>query len=287
MSWTFGTSSAPAQSTANPFVQSFTTNSADTLLVVGIPNNIARTGGSPTFNGTALTQVPAGSVATAETSLEIWYMINPPTTTANVSIPNSGASQCAPVIATARSTSTPVYTNTSNATATSTNPTVDSTVTTPNNIIFALAGDDENTWSPSGVTGTDISSGDVANWGRGLQYRIEATSGTYAMGWTDSSSSRWAVVTAAFTEAVSVTVSPAVIDIVSSVQDPTVQAGAIVSPAVITVLAGVQAPTVTTVLPPWTNPSKNSSSWGNTAKNSATWTNASKNSSTWTNEDKS
>jgi len=60
--------------------------------------------------------------------------------------------------------------------------------------------------------------------------------------------------------AISVTVSPAVIEATVSVQDPTVAGGATVSPAVIELTASVQAPTVTTPAPKWVNEDKSATS---------------------------
>ncbi len=65
---------------------------------------------------------------------------------------------------------------------------------------------------------------------------------------------------------VSVSVSPAVMDIVSSIQGPTVSAGATVSPDVVSITSSIQEPTVSTPTETWTNQSKNSSSWTNQNK---------------------
>lgn len=50
-------------------------------------------GGTPTYNGTALTQASTTTyyVTSPETNIEMWYLINPSIGTYNVSIPNNGS----------------------------------------------------------------------------------------------------------------------------------------------------------------------------------------------------
>lgn len=88
-------------------------------------------------------------------------------------------------------------------------------------------------------------------------------------------------------EVVNVTVSPAVVSVIATVQAPSVTGGATVSPAVISTIASVQAPVVSIPTPQFTNVSKNSASAANTAKNSASVTNVSKNSASVVNQSKS
>ena len=57
---------------------------------------------------------------------------------------------------------------------------------------------------------------------------------------------------------ISVSISPAVLSVIATVQSPSVTGGAIVSPSVISVAANVQSPAVTTPASEWTNEDKTS-----------------------------
>jgi hypothetical protein len=91
MGYTYSNSSQ-AVGTTNPRVLAYTCAAGVHLLVIGLGSRSgARTGGTPTYNGIAMTQ--AGTTATQTTvSSEIWYLLNPPTGVSyNISVPNTGA----------------------------------------------------------------------------------------------------------------------------------------------------------------------------------------------------
>lgn len=81
-------------SIANPTTFSHTCSAGTTVLVLMLNGvNNARTGGAPTYNGTAMTQ--AGTTEdVAETTSEVWYLIGPDTGSSyTLSIPNAVISQ--------------------------------------------------------------------------------------------------------------------------------------------------------------------------------------------------
>ena len=92
---THNATNAQAVSTSDPVTQSITCASSVRLLVVMITVGGAttRTGGAPTYNGTALTQASTTTyyATSPEASIEMWYLINPSIGTYNVSIPNNGS----------------------------------------------------------------------------------------------------------------------------------------------------------------------------------------------------
>jgi hypothetical protein len=71
----------------------FTCASDATILIlpIWVGSAVPRTGGAPTYNGIALTQVPSGISDFGETTSELWYLLNPPVGSAyTLSIPNIG-----------------------------------------------------------------------------------------------------------------------------------------------------------------------------------------------------
>ena len=93
---THNATNAQAVSTSDPVTQSITCDSSVRLLVVMITVGGATTriGGTPTYNGTALTQASTTTyyATSPETNIEMWYLINPLTGSAyTVSVPNNGS----------------------------------------------------------------------------------------------------------------------------------------------------------------------------------------------------
>ena len=77
----------------NPTTLSYTCGAGTTLLVLKIQHtNASRTGGAPTYNGVAYTQVGAEVLNAQEVGVEMWYMPNPPTGSAyTISVPNAAS----------------------------------------------------------------------------------------------------------------------------------------------------------------------------------------------------
>lgn len=203
MAFTYQNNSAHGASATNPVTISFTPNTGSTVLVLMInTGSVARTGGSPTFNGVTLMQ--AGSTQTsAETTAEIWYTCDKSILIAGsgVSIPNSGAITLYTVVAAASCVGGCSLGNvTGISTQVSANPSLTITTNTNKNIIFATTGTGAQTWAPSAQTGTNIFNTDNGAFGDGQQYFIQSLAGAQAMGYTFGTSDDWCMVVASFSE---------------------------------------------------------------------------------------
>jgi hypothetical protein len=198
----YGSNSTHTSSTANPITVSFTSYGDSVLvLMLTIAGTTLRTGGSPTYAGKLMEQ--AGSTQQAasspETSVELWYLENPPYGASTVSLPNAGSLTIWPIVASGRSTTgSSAFDVAGGGNGTSTNPTASVDTTEPGCIIFAAVGSGAQTWAPSARSGTQIFDTDNGTYGDGEQYLLQANAGTQAMGWTFATSEDWAVVVAAF-----------------------------------------------------------------------------------------
>ncbi len=209
MAHTFGTSVLARTSAAtDPITRSVTLNSADTVLVLVLKVNGAtdRTGGAPTYNGVAGTQVDTTqkAVTTPEASVEMWYWTAPTITTADIVIPNTGAATIFSSAHTGRAGAgmTSAFDDDAGGNATSANPTTGNIVPTVNGaIIFAACASGAQTFAPSARTGTSIYETDDGAHGGAAQYLLQAVAGTQAMSWTQSSDD-WGAVGVAFKEIV-------------------------------------------------------------------------------------
>lgn len=219
MSHTYGTAARlpVADTTVNTSPTTFTINCATgtTVLWLGmvVTGTTARTGGDPTYNGIAMTAGIAKTNAgpTAETHIETWYMINPPTGSAyTISIPNTATSKAitytaATGLAGSGFTSSPAGgTTKTNVTIAQTNPNANSAAGAVGDIIFAIVGNGATTW-PSNTTpvvdsGTTIHSWDAGTRGHGTQYTIAGTTAAVAMTWTFGTAEDWVVGVDRFTE---------------------------------------------------------------------------------------
>jgi hypothetical protein len=193
-------------SSANPATSNVTISYDERLLVLMLVVRGAsnRTGGAPLFAGVPMVQANTVQKAASspEVSAELWYMLNPPFGTWQLSIPNSGAQTMFFVLATARSTlgGKIMFDAANGANATSTNPSVNVTVSEPNGIIFAVVGSGANTWAPTARSGVQIQDVDNGNDGAGYQYMTYTTGGTKTVSWTFGTSDDWGLVAAAFKE---------------------------------------------------------------------------------------
>lgn len=204
MAFTYGNNSAHGSSTSNPITIAFTPNAGSKVLVLMINTGggASRAGGAPTFNGVTLIQAGATQTS-AETSSELWYTTDPNILIAGsgISIPNTGVIAVQTVVATALCQRSCSLGNVAViSTQVSTNPSLTITTNTANNIIFATTGTGAQTWAPTAQTGTIIFNTDVAAYGDGQQYFIQAAAGAQAMGYTFATSDDWCMVVASFTE---------------------------------------------------------------------------------------
>lgn len=124
------------------------------------------------------------------------------------------------------------------------------------------------TSNPSWTESYDLAGDDTVDGVMAMAYatRPETTgTGNFSCIYSTSVSSGGLLISVP--EKIDVTVSPAVISVVASVQAPSVSADANVTVAsTLSVTASVQAPTVSMPVDTWTNQDKNSSTWTNQSK---------------------
>lgn len=192
----------------NPVTASINLPAGTTVLWVSIVagGTTARAGGSPTYNGVALTPSNAKTNAggTPEVCAEDWYILNPSTGSAlTLSIPNSGTLGLAVVYgyASAASGFTSVFDNKVATPGNSTNPSTSMTVS-DGSIWFGAVGDGAQTWAPSGRSGTQIADWDAGSWGTGGQYGVKSGTGSQTISWTFGTSEDWIILGSSFKEQV-------------------------------------------------------------------------------------
>jgi hypothetical protein len=188
--FTFGAKSQVNSLTNNPILLSHTTVANTKLLVVGImtKTTVARTGGAPTFNGVAMTQVGSTKVGSAECTAELWYLSNPSIGTYNVSVPNAGALTITVIAssyvdATVNSATLDVYNSTQTTVA---NPSLIVTTTTNGEAIVDVFG--SGYASPATANSqTLLYKTDEGVWGSHAQYALQTTAGAITFSWTIAS----------------------------------------------------------------------------------------------------
>lgn len=191
---------------SNPVTVSLNLPAGTTVLWLGIVagGTTARAGGSPTFNGVALTAANPKTNAggTPETCAEDWYLLDPPTGSSfTLSIPNSGALALTAIYgyASAASGKTSAFDNDINTPGNSTNPSTSLTVT-DGAIWFGLIGNGAQTWSPTARSGTQIADWDAGSWGPGGQYGLKSGTGSQTVSWTFGTSEDWVILATSFKE---------------------------------------------------------------------------------------
>ncbi len=215
MAHTFDTSVAnpatlTATATTNPLATDYTCGAGATVLVLMLamgPTSAARTGGDPTFNSVPMTQADTNHGVT-ETSVEIWYMINPPTETQySLSVPNSGGKAMKVVIASAKAATgyTSQYQDVGFIATTGASP--NCTVnTTAGGVVFAVAASGDQSFAPTARTGTNLYQGDVGAWGYATQYLLETVTSTpRTMSFTEATSDDYGMIAVSFSEVSSAT----------------------------------------------------------------------------------
>jgi hypothetical protein len=209
MAHTYDTKTAATRSNSNPRTFNHTCGSGSTLLVLTIvvDGGTARTGGAPTYNGTAMTQADQARQAASspETTVELWYMLAPPTGSAYaISIPNSGDLYltCETASFKAASGNKSALRAASYATGTSTNPTGPThSSLVAGDVIVAVVGSGSDTWTSS-LTETDtvLYEVDDGSYGSAAMYRLQPDGANAALGWTRNANEDWAIVSAVFKE---------------------------------------------------------------------------------------
>lgn len=194
-----------AESNANPVTMAFDCNGGD-LLVVGIctPNN-PRAGGAPTYNAVAMTDSGEGVVDSGEDStVELWYLVNPAAGSNNISIPNATPSFIVPIASAWSGVDTAdpldVTNSDSDTNAGNTNPSVAVTTTAANELIIDVMMEGEGT-VPVTNSHTFISSQDNGGDTSNAQYTLDDGTGGLALTWTLAGQDDWAMIVASFNPA--------------------------------------------------------------------------------------
>jgi hypothetical protein len=204
---TFGTNSTHASSTANPATFSFACAAEDTVLVLmlKVDGGTDRTGGAPDYAGLTMTQASTTQkgAASPEASCELWYLVNPPTGTYTVSIPNAGSLTVWHMAATARAKpgGKSAFDAAAGAGTTAANPSPGAVTTTEDgDALFAVVATGAQTWAPSAQAGTVLNNNDDGAHGTGRQYLMQSALGAVTLNWTFATSDDYGAVVAAFKE---------------------------------------------------------------------------------------
>jgi hypothetical protein len=187
---------------ANPQTLSYTCGSGATLLVLGIvaEGATSRTGGAPTFDGVAMTQVDSTQTAT-ETNVEMWYLVNPSTGSAyDISVPNSNTLTLYLIASSYKAASG--YTSAldvSNGTTGSTaNPSLLVDTNVDGDVVVDVLGHGYHK-VPTANSHTLLYSTDDGAYTDNAQYALQVTAGSITLSWT-ANADDWAMIVGAFKE---------------------------------------------------------------------------------------
>lgn len=187
----------------SPSARAYDCGTDATLLVLTIvgAGTTQRAGGAPTYNGVALTQADQtrGGALNYETSAELWYLVDPPSGSNIISVPNTGAIT---LYATASSYSAgDGYTSAFDASGfneatTGANPSASVSASVAGDVYVAVLGDGLAT-APTARTGTALAEVDDGSYSDNHQYYVKAGTGSQAISWTIASDDH-AMIVAAF-----------------------------------------------------------------------------------------
>lgn len=200
--YTFDTSAQSARQTSNPATLSYTAGTGTTVLVVMLAHTQAsRTGGAPTYNGVAMSQVGGEVLNAQEVGAEMWYLIDPPTGAAyTISVPNTGSGSIRIYAASFKAQSG--YTSTLDVSTTGntdgSNPSLTLTTTTDGDAVVDILSDG-NTSVPTARSHTLINNADEGAWVNEAQYALQSTAGNITLSHTIANDDV-AMIAAAFKE---------------------------------------------------------------------------------------
>jgi len=204
MSYSFDVSGFSSEAASTPRTLNFTQGAGATLLVLGIvdasltnQNPRKRTGGNPTYGGLSMTFVidcsnPTGAAGSAETWVEMWYLLNTSTGSSySLSVPNTSGQQMQLHVASFKvgtdRTASAIDVSTILFSGALANPLANIHTTRKGDVIVGLLGDGLNS-APTAQTGSLLSSQYVATHSGAMQYKIQtAVSGDLSVGWTIAS----------------------------------------------------------------------------------------------------
>ncbi|KKL81516.1 hypothetical protein LCGC14_1993990, partial [marine sediment metagenome] len=255
----------------NPLTSNYTCGSAARLLVLGIVTGSVtqRAGGAPTYNGVELTQADQTRQhnVNPETSCELWYLLDPPTSSAlQISVPNPIS---LPIhiqassynVAAGKTSALDVDGGDS---GTSASPSVSVTTTEDGDVIGGMFGDGEDfiheDFVPTGRSGTELNTTDNGLYSDNNQFTLQASAGAIATGWTTQTygagvygggvyngDDDWCMCVAAFKETgVSVTVTLDALAITATLILPAIDIDDSIDvlPAAVTMAIAVVAPAI-------------------------------------------
>jgi hypothetical protein len=206
MAHTFDTK-AQISGATNPVTGNYTCGVGTTLLVLGIVagGGTARAGGTPTYNGVAMTEVYSGikAVSSPETVVDMYYMLAPPTgSSLQISIPNTGTLSlwCCASSYKAQTGYTSAYDTKHSATGTSTNPTDDVTTTVAGDAIVQVLGDGRNA-VPTANSDVLLYKTLHSTYSDDHQYKLPSDYGLNTVSWSCLSDD-WAIITGAWKEVI-------------------------------------------------------------------------------------
>ena len=197
--------------TSNPLTTSYTCGAGTKLLVLGIVTGATapvtpRAGGAPTYNGVSLTQADSTRAGDTnpEVSVELWYLLAPPTGSAyTISIPNNNGASLYVQASSWKPASNKVsaldVANGDASVGTSANPSVSVTTTADGDVVIGILGDGQDT-APTAVSHTILNGTDDGNFSDNNQYSLQTSAGLITFSWTVSAND-WGAVIAAFKEA--------------------------------------------------------------------------------------
>ncbi|MCX9014574.1 MAG: carboxypeptidase-like regulatory domain-containing protein, partial [Candidatus Methanoperedens sp.] len=199
---TKATTSQTSWSRSNPYTLSYTAGAGSTVMVLGIATagTTARTGGAPTYNGIAFTQIESSVSSGSEGRIEMWYLLNPPTGSAyTVSVPNTNARTMNYMVSTyISSTGISAFDVSASKSAIAANPSQSVTTTKNGDVVIDALFDGHND-VPTANTHILLYSSDDGSYSNNGQYHLQPTAGAITLGWTVPSDD-YALITAAFKE---------------------------------------------------------------------------------------
>jgi len=192
--------------TASPLTFSHTCTGTDRLLTLGLAwrDDVARSGGAPTYNGVAMsqagiTQVKAGAGGFPGASAEMWYLTNPTSGANTISIPNTPSLSIRAIASSfvnAHQEQSTVLDQTGGGTGTTANPSNSITPTMNLQIIVDIMSHELNT-AETGRNKTLLYATDEGVWNTAAQYELQGnaaeTTFTHTIG-----ADHWAIAMASF-----------------------------------------------------------------------------------------
>jgi hypothetical protein len=201
MALTFDTK-AQGISNSNPVVLSYTCGANAKVLVVGlaIQDEMQEGGwGTPTYNGIAMTQAAVTRQAVSEVTVEMWYLINPPTGAAyNISVPNDPGYYIRIIASSYNSDLNVALDVTGGWVGSTANPSKSVTTTVDGDAVVDIMANSYNS-AETERNQTLLYATDEGTWNSAAQYALQATAGLITFSHTIAAAD-WGLIIAAFKE---------------------------------------------------------------------------------------